>query len=104
VAYLTDDRVPAEERGWVVLALLAHAVAAVLLAATEATWLTTAVVRVWRRRSDGWPAAVRTGVHRPTLVAILGARLGYVILRRVGLTRFDRRAEEYTGRASGSAS
>ena len=103
VAYLTDDQVPAEERGWVVLALLAHAVAAVLLATAEAAWLTTAVVRVWRRRSDGWPAAVRTGVHRPTLAALLGARLGYVIFRRIGLTRFDRRADEYTGRDSSSA-
>jgi hypothetical protein len=104
VAYLTDDQVPADERGWVVLALLAHAVAAVLLAAAEATWVTAAVIRVWRRRNNGWTAAVRTGVHRPTLVAILAVRLGYVIFRKVGLTRFDRRADEYAGQDSGSAS
>lgn len=62
-----------------------------------------AAVRVWRRRSDGWTVAVRTGVHRPTLAAILTARLGYVVFRRVGLTRWDRRAEEYAGRGPGWA-
>ncbi len=103
LAYLTDDQVPAEERGWVVLGLLAHAVAAVVLIAAEATWVIAAVVRVWRRRGDGWTAAVRTGVHRPTLVAVLAARLGYVIFRRIGLTRLDQRAAEHAGRDRGSA-
>jgi hypothetical protein len=103
LAYLTDDQLPDQERGRVILALLTHAVAAMVLTAAEATWVTTAAVRVWRRRSRGWTTAVRTGVHRPTLVAILGARLGYVIFRRIGLTRLDRRADEHTVGPSGSA-
>ncbi|HEX4254092.1 MAG TPA: hypothetical protein VH089_03335 [Streptosporangiaceae bacterium] len=103
LAYLTDDQVPAEERGWAVLGLLAHALAAMLLTAAEATWVIAAAVRVWRRRNDGWTVAVRTGVHRPTLAALLAARLGYVMFRRIGLTRFHRRAEEHAGRDPVSA-
>ena len=103
LAYLTDDQVPDQERGLVILALLTHAVAAMLLTAAEVTWVTTALIRVWRRRDRGWTTAVRAGVHRPTLVAVLGARLGYVIFRRIGLTRLDRLADEHTVGPSGSA-
>jgi hypothetical protein len=39
---------------------------------------------------------MRTGVHKPTLAALLAAQLSYVILRRVGLSKLNRRVSEYT--------
>lgn len=93
--YLTDDRVPAEERGWVMLALVAHAGIYLLLTAAESIWVVAVAVRVWRRREAGLTTAVRTGVHRPTLAVLLVAQLTYVILRRVGLAKFNQRAREY---------
>jgi hypothetical protein len=95
LAYLTDDRVPAEERGWVMLALVAHAGIYLLLTAAESIWVVAVAVRVWRRREAGLTTAVRTGVHKPTLAVLLVAHLTYVILRRVGLAKFNRRTSEY---------
>jgi uncharacterized membrane protein YdbT with pleckstrin-like domain len=95
LAYLTDDRVPAEERGRVMLALVAHAGIYLLLSAAEAIWVVAVAVRVWRRREAGVTAAVKTGVHKPTLAVLLGAQLAYVIFRRVGLAKFNRRTGEY---------
>jgi hypothetical protein len=95
LAYLTDDRVPAEERGWVMLGLVAHAGIYLLLTAAEAIWVVAVAVRVWRRREAGVTAAVRTGVHKPTLAVLLGAQLTYVIFRRVGLAKFNRRTSGY---------
>ena len=95
LAYLTDDRVPAEERGWVILALVAHPGIYLLLTATEAIWVAAVVVRVRRRREAGLTAAVRTGVHKPTLAAFLVAQLTSVIFRRAGLAKLNRRTGEY---------
>jgi hypothetical protein len=34
---------------------------------------------------------MRTGVHRPTLAMFVTANVGYMVLRRAILARFDRR-------------
>jgi hypothetical protein len=39
--------------------------------------------------------ALRAGVHEPTLAVLLAAQLSYVILRRVGLAKLNRRVSEY---------
>jgi hypothetical protein len=91
-AYLTDERVPAQERGWITVALVGHAAVYVLLAAAESAWIIGTAVRVWRRREAGLGSALRTGVHRPTAVILLGANLLYAILRRLGLAGLDRRS------------
>jgi len=95
LAYLTDDRVPAEERGRVMLVLVAHAGVYLLLTAAQAIWVVAMAVRVWRRREAGLTAAVRTGVHKPTLAVMLAAQLAYVIFRRVGLGKLNRRTSKY---------
>jgi len=95
LAYLTDDRVAAEERGWVMLALVAHAGIYLLLTLTEAIWIIATAVRVWRRREAGLTAAVRTGVHKPTLAALLVAQLTYTIFHRVSLAKLNKRTGEY---------
>src|ERR1700731_1374197 len=82
-AYLADDRVSAEKRGWYMLALVGHAFLYLLLTATEAIWVVVTAVRVWRRRDVGLAKAARTGVHKPTLSAILAANLGFEVVRRV---------------------
>src|SRR6516225_12384968 len=103
LAYLTDDRVPAEERGWVMLGLVAHAGIYLLLTAAEAIWVVAVAVRVWRRREAGLTAAVRTGVHKPTLVVLLIAQLTYFILRRAGLARFRQRIAGYPATHQGDS-
>jgi hypothetical protein len=97
VAYLTDERVPDVERGAVMLGLWAHAVAYLLLTAAQVAWCAVTAVRVWRRREAGWAAAVRTGVHRPTLVGLASATAAYAILRRLGLASLSRRARRHLG-------
>jgi hypothetical protein len=99
-AYLADERVPDEERGTVMIALFGHAVAYLALAAVQAIWLAVTAVRVWRRREQGLTAAVRTGVHRPTLAGIAGATLGYTILRRIGVARLGQRAARHAVRSA----
>ena len=103
VAYLTDDRVPAEERGWVMLGLVAHAFAYLLLTAAKAIWVVAVAVRVWRRREAGLTTAVRTGIHKPTLAVLLIAHLTYVVLRRVGLAKFSQRIAEYPATHQGES-
>ena len=103
LAYLTDERVPAEERGWVMLGLVAHAGAYLLLTAAEATWVAAVTVRVWRRREAGLTTAVRTGIHKPTLAVLLIAHLTYVVLRRVGLAKFSQRIAEYPATHQGES-
>ena len=39
--------------------------------------------------------AMRTGVHKRTLAILLVAQLTYVILRKIGLTKLNRRVSEY---------
>ena len=95
LAYLTDDSVPAEKRGLVMLALVAHAGIYLLLTAAEAIWVVAVAVRVWRRRKSGVPAAVRTGAHKPSLAVLLVAQLTYVIFRRLGVAKFNRRIKEH---------
>src|SRR6516164_3329790 len=94
-AYMSEDGAPAEEWGRVMLALFGHAFVYLLLTAAEAIWVVAVAVRVWRRREAGVTAAVRTGVHKPTLAVLLGAQLTYVIFRRVGLAKFNRRTSGY---------
>ena len=91
-AYLTDDRIPTQERGWVMLALIVHAFVYLLLTTTEAFWIAVTGVRVWRRRDAGLSSAARTGVRKPTLAGLLAAHLLYAALRRVGLAKLNRRA------------
>jgi hypothetical protein len=98
VAYLTDERVPAGERGGVILGLLAYAVAYLLLTAAQAAWCAITAVRVWRRREAGWAAAVRTGVHRPTLAGLAAATVGFEIVRRLGVAGLSRRARDHAAR------
>jgi hypothetical protein len=66
-------------------------VSTLLLAATEMTWVALTAARVLPRRDEGLLAAVRTGVHAPTLAVFVAADLGYVVLRRAMLARIDRR-------------
>ena len=96
MAYMADDGAPAEDRGWVMLALFVHACLYVLLTAARASWVVAVAVRIWRRREAGMSTAMRTGVHKPTLAVLLAAQVGYVILRRVGLAKLNRRVSEYT--------
>jgi hypothetical protein len=96
VAYLTGDRVPDEEKGWVTLALVGHAFVYLLLSAAEAIWVVVMAARVWRRRKAGLTQAVRANVHKPTLAALLAAHLLYGVLRRVGIAKLNRRSSEYT--------
>ena len=96
MAYMADDGAPAEARGWVMLALFAHAWLYLLLTAAEVSWVVAVAVRVWRRREAGMTTAMRASVHKPTLAVLLAAQVGYVILRRVGLAKLNRRVSEYT--------
>jgi hypothetical protein len=98
VAYLTDDHAPPGERGAVMLGLTAHAVVFLVLASAQAAWCAVTGVRVWRRREAGWPAAVRTGIDRPTLAGLVAATVVYTGLRRFGLAKLSRRAREHAAR------
>jgi hypothetical protein len=91
-AYLTDGRLPDLERGWILLALAGHAVAFLLIEAADSVWVIGTAVRVWRRRRAGLVGAVRTGVHRPTMILLLGANLLYVSLRQLLLAWLDGRS------------
>jgi hypothetical protein len=91
LAYLADARTSDEEKGVIMLVMLGHAGVYLLLAATEVTWVALTAARVLRRRDDGLLAAVRAGMHTPTLAVFVAADLGYVALRRAMLARIDRR-------------
>jgi len=95
-AHLADDRASTEERGWYMLALVGHAFLYLVLTAAEAIWVVVTVVRVWRRRDVGLVEAPRTGVHKPTLSARLGANLGFEVVRRVALVKLSPRTTENT--------
>jgi hypothetical protein len=92
-AYLTGAA--DEEKGVVVLALFGHAVISLLLSAAETIWVGSTAVRVWRRRELGVTQAVRTGVHKPSLVVLLAAHVLHELLRRVGIAKLDRRSTKY---------
>jgi hypothetical protein len=96
MAYMSEDGAPAEERGRVMLAPFGHAFVYLLLTAAEASWVVAVAVRVWRRREAGMTTAMRTGVHKLTLAVLLAAQLSYVILRRVGLAKLNRRVSKCT--------
>lgn len=96
-AYLTDAAVPDQERGWIMLALVAHAISYLLLTAAEAVWVVGTAVRVWRRRDAGLAEAVRSGAHRPSLAGLLAAHLLYAAARRAGLALLDRRSAGHAG-------
>ena len=101
--YLVNDELPVEERGKALLVMLAHACAALLVLAAQTTWAVVTAVRVWRRREAGLPAAVQTGVHKPTLAVLLAARLAYLIFQRAVLAMLKRMAAEYDLRRGDSA-
>lgn len=84
-----------EEKGVVMLALFGHAIIFLLLFAAETTWLGFTVTRVWRRREMGVTQAVRTGVHKPSLVVLVAAHALYRLLRKAGIAKLDRRSREY---------
>jgi hypothetical protein len=92
-AYLTGAA--DEEKGVVLLALFGHAVIFLLLSAVETIWVGSTVVRVWRRRELGVTQAVRTGVHKPSLVALFAAHVLYLLLRKAGMAKLDQRSIEY---------
>jgi hypothetical protein len=96
-AYLTDDRVSNEERGWVMLALIGHAFFFLLLTATEAVWVAVVSARVWRQRDAGLARAVRANVHRPSLIALLAAQVLHAVLRKAVVTKLDQRSDSYAG-------
>jgi hypothetical protein len=103
MAYMTDDRTPAEEKGWIMLALTGHAVIYLLLAATDAIWAVLMAVRMWRRREVGLTQAARTGVHKPTLATLLAANLLYGVLLRLGRAKLKRRSTRIPGTPHGRA-
>ncbi len=86
------------------LGLLAHAVAYLLLTGAQAAWAAVTAVRVWRRRDAGWPAALRDGVHRPTLAGLVTATVAYAVLRRLGLAAVTRQAGEHAAKSAGAGS
>jgi hypothetical protein len=92
-AYLTGAA--DEEKGVVLLALFGHAVIFLLLSAAETIWVGSTVVRVWRRRELGVTQAVRTGVHKPSLVVLFAAHVLYLLLRKAGIAKLDQRSIEY---------
>ena len=81
-----------EEKGAVLLALFGHAVIFLLLSATDAIWLGSTLVRVWRHRELGLTQAVRTGVRKPGLAVLFAAHVLYLLLRKAGITKLDQRA------------
>jgi len=100
--YMANERVPAAERGGVMLGLFGHAVVFMVLACAQAAWCAVTAVRVWRRRDAGWPAALRDGVHRPTLVGLVTATAVYTVLRRLFVATISRQAREHAARSAGS--
>jgi hypothetical protein len=77
------------EKGAVLLALLGHAVIFLLLSATEAIWVGSTVLRVWRRRELGVTQAVRAGVHKRSLLVLFAAHVLYLALRKAGIAKLD---------------
>jgi hypothetical protein len=100
-AYLMDARVSDTERGAVMLGLFAHAVVYLLLTGAQAAWCAVTAVRVWRRRDAGWTAALRDGVHRPTLAGLAAVTVAYALLRRLGMAVISRRAREHAAGSTG---
>src|SRR5215831_17641905 len=96
MAYMSEDGAPAEDRGRAMLALFGHAFVYLLLIVAEASWVIAVAVRIWRRREAGMTTAMRTGAHKRTLAILLVAQLTYVILRKIGLAKLNRRVSEYT--------
>ena len=97
MAYMADDGAPAEARGQVMLALVAHAWLYLLLTAAEVSWVVAVAVRVWRRREAGMTTAIRTGVHKPTLALI-------AVVKPASLRRHTRTATATTQLASAAVS
>jgi len=104
LALLTGESASDMERGAVMLGLFAHAIAYLLLTGTQVAWCAVTAVRVWRRRDAGWPAALRDGVHRPTLAGLITATAAYMMLRRLGLAVISRRAREHAAGSDGAGS
>ncbi len=93
-----------EEKGAVMLALFGHAFIFLLLFAAETIWLGSTVTRVWRRRELGVTQAVRTGVHKPSLVVLIAVHVLYLLLRKAGIAKLDQRSREYmVGKRDASA-
>jgi hypothetical protein len=104
LALLTGESASDMERGAVMLGLFAHAVVYLLLTGAQVAWCAVTAVRVWRRRDAGWPAALRGGVHRPTLAGLGTATVAYAVLRKLGLAVISRRAREHAARSADAGS
>ena len=100
MAYMGDDRTPAEEKGRVMLGLVGHAFVYLLLISADAIWVVVSAVRVWRRREAGLASAARSGVHRPTLAVIIAANLLYQVLVRLFRARLHGRTSGYPAEPS----
>ena len=100
MTYMSEDGAPTEERGRVMLALFGHAFVHLSLTVAEASWVVAVAVRVWRRREAGMTTAMKTGVHKRTLAILLVAQLTYVILRKIGLAKLNKRVSEYSPQQS----
>ena len=87
----------------VMLALFGHAAIFLLLSTAEAIWVASTAVRVWRSREVGLTQAARTGVHKPTLAALLAAHVLYELLRKGGVAKLDRRSIEFQAQHRGTA-
>jgi hypothetical protein len=95
MAYMSDEGTPMEEKGRVMLALVGHAFVYLLLLGADAIGVVFSTVRVWRRREAGLTSAARTAVHKPTLAAVLGANLLYLVLVRLFRARLHTRSSGY---------
>ena len=91
-----------EEKGAVLLALVGHAFIFLLLSAVETIWVGSTVVRVWRLRELGAAQALRTGVHRPSLVGLFAVHVLYLALRKAGMAKLNQRSIEYMDRRAAS--
>jgi hypothetical protein len=97
---MADEDLPSREKGAIFLALLAHAVIYLLLTAAQAIWVAVTASRIWQRRDAGLSAAVKDGVHRPTLAGISAATLLCEITRRAGVAMLSHRVAGHEHRTS----
>lgn len=96
VAYA--ERLPPQERGLVVMWGLLNAIATLGLGAATAATVALSARQVWRRREAGWVQALRTGVIRPAVAALLTANVAHQTARIWAVRELDRRAAAAAGR------
>lgn len=91
------ERLPAEERGLVALWGLATALVTLALTAGAAVFAAVSARRVWRHRRAGWARALRMGVSRPGVAALVAAAVVQEVARAWALRELDRRVAAATG-------